>query len=374
MMAKIVHVISGLGVGGAELMLKRLVIESLKSSSHKYSVISLTTEGEGAAELVSQGIEVRSLGMRSGFGGPIALYKLIKIFKRDRPDVVYTWMYYSDLLGGLAAFFCGIKDIIWGIRCTQIPQRSFSVAGLIRKICSVLSFYLPRKIICCAEAARLAHVDLGYCAEKMIVIPNGFDLSVFKPSAALRNKTRKKLNVSERSLVVGIVGRFDPMKDFNNFIQAASLVSDELNDVKFLMIGRGLDKENTELMQWIEKTQCPNKFILIGETDPHDLYAAMDLYCLSSKGEGFPNVVAEAMAMGIPCVVTDVGDAALIVGTSGLVVDPMDAYALYKGLISMLTLRSQELQLFGATARQLIENHYDIKVVQKKFSALVRPR
>jgi glycosyltransferase involved in cell wall biosynthesis len=367
MMAKIVHVISGLGVGGAELMLKRLVIESLKSSSHKYSVISLTTEGEGAAELVSQGIEVRSLGMRSGFGGPIALYKLIKIFKRDRPDVVYTWMYYSDLLGGLAAFFCGIKDIIWGIRCTQIPQRSFSVAGLIRKICSVLSFYLPRKIICCAEAARLAHVDLGYCAEKMIVIPNGFDLSVFKPSAALRNKTRKKLNVSERSLVVGIVGRFDPMKDFNNFIQAASLVSDELNDVKFLMIGRGLDKENTELMQWIEKTQCPNKFILIGETDPHDLYAAMDLYCLSSKGEGFPNVVAEAMAMGIPCVVTDVGDAALIVGTSGLVVDPMDAYALYKGLISMLTLRSQELLLFGATARQLIENHYDIKVDQKKF-------
>ena len=201
----------------------------------------------------------------------------------------------------------------------------------------------------------------------MVVIPNGYDLSSFKPSFDLRRRVRNDLGLLESTLVVGVIGRFDPLKDFNNFVKASGLVLRDLDSVKFLMVGKGLDKDNTELNQWIKNTLHPDNFILIGEANPHDLTAAMDLYCLSSKAEGFPNVVAEAMAMQIPCVVTDVGDAARIVGESGVVVQPMDAHALYKGLMLMLTLERDDRQALGDKARQLIENQYDIREVQEKF-------
>jgi len=230
---------------------------------------------------------------------------------------------------------------------------------------------VPTKIICCAEAARFAHIELGYCPKKMVVIANGYDLNSFNPSHKLRSSVRKNLGFVESDLVVGTVGRFDPLKDFNNFVQAAGLILRDHKNAKFMMIGKGLDENNADLNLWIHNTQYPDNFILLGEKNPHDFFTAMDLYCLSSKAEGFPNVVAEAMAMRIPCVVTDVGDAARIVGKSGVVVEPMDAFALYKGLVSMLTMENNDRQILGDIARQLIENQYNIREAQKKFLDLV---
>jgi glycosyltransferase involved in cell wall biosynthesis len=370
-MVKVVYVIISLELGGAERMLERLVQESSKNPSIQQSIITLKKEGSIGRQLQQQGFEVVSMGMESLFSAPIILYKLMQIFRLSRPDVVYTWMYHADLIGGLAAFLARIKNIIWGIRNSKIPQGMFSFTSVIIKICAILSFYIPNKIVCCAEAAKLAHIELGFCATKMVVIPNGYDLSSFKPSFDLRRRVRKDLGLLESTLVVGVIGRFDPLKDFNNFVQASGLVLRDLDSVKFLMVGKGLDKDNAELNVWIKKTLHPDNFILIGEASSHDLLAAMDVYCLSSKAEGFPNVVAEAMAMRIPCVVTDVGDAARIVGESGVVVEPMDAYALYKGLMLMLTLEKHDRQALGDTARQSIENQYDIREVQKKFLNLV---
>lgn len=366
-MVKVVHVIISLELGGAEGMLERLIRESSKNPLIQQSIITLKNEGTIGCRLRMQGFDVTSLGMTSMLSVPIILYKLIQIFKLRRPDAVYTWMYHSDLIGGTAAFVSGVKNIIWGIRNSKIPQRSFSVTSAIIRICSVLSFYIPNKIVCCAEAAKLAHVELGFCSSKMVVIPNGYDLSSFNPSSGLRDCIRNDLGFLESDLVIGVVGRFDPLKDFKNFVQAASLVSRNLDGVKFLMVGRGLDQDNAELNLWIEKSQYPANFILFGEANPHDLYAAMDVYCLSSKAEGFPNVIAEAMAMRIPCVVTDVGDAARIVGESGVVVEPMDSNKLYKGLMSVLTLSKHDREGLGITARQLIKNRYDIQIVQQKF-------
>lgn len=370
-MVKVVHVIISLELGGAERMLERLVQESSKNPSIQQSIITLKKRGSIGRQLQQQGFDVVPMGMKSMFSAPIVLYKLMQIFRLRRPDVVYTWMYHADLIGGLAAFLARIKNIIWGIRNTKIPQGTFSVTSFVIKICSILSFYIPHKIVCCAEAAKLAHIELGFCATKMVVIPNGYDLSLFKPTCDLRSSVRKDLGLSESTLVVGVIGRFDPLKDFNNFVQASGLVSRDLDNVKFLMVGKGLDKYNEQLNIWIKNTRYPENFILIGEASPHDLFAAMDMYCLSSKAEGFPNVVAEAMAMRIPCVVTDVGDAARIVGESGFVVEPMDPYALYRGLMLMLTMEKHDRQALGNTARQLIENQYDIREVQKKFLYLI---
>lgn len=370
-MVKVVHVIISLEVGGAERMLERLVRESSKNSSIEQTIITLKQEGGIGRELQQEGFKVVSMGMRSLFGAPIILFKLIQHFKRCRPDAVYTWMYHADLIGGLAAFFVRVKNIIWGIRNSEIPQQAFSLTHFIIKICSILSFYIPHKIVCCAEAAKLSHIKLGFCAEKMVVIPNGYDLNSFEPSFDLRRRVRRDLGLLESDLVVGVIGRFDPLKDFNNFVQAAGLVLRDFDSVKFLMVGKGIDKGNTELNVWIKETRHPDNFILIGIANPHDLLAAMDLYCLSSKAEGFPNVVAEAMAMRIPCVVTDVGDAARIVGETGVVVEPMDAHALYKGLKSLLSLDKYNRQALGDSARQSVENKYDIREVQKKFLCLV---
>lgn len=370
-MVKVVHVIISLELGGAERMLERLVKESSKNPSIKQSIITLKNKGSIGRQLQKQGFDVVSLDMKSLFRAPIIFYKLVQIFRFSRPDAVYTWMYHADLIGGLAAFSAQVQNIIWGIRNTKVPQRMLSVTSIVIKICSILSFYIPNKIICCAEAAKSAHIKLGFCASKMVVISNGYDLSTFKPSSDLRHRVRKDLGLLESTLVVGVIGRFDPLKDFKNFVKASGLVSRDLDNIKFLMIGKDLDNNNIELKIWIEKTPHPDNFILIGETSPHDLIGAMDLFCLSSKAEGFPNVVAEAMAMGIPCVVTDVGDAARIVGESGIVVEPMNAKALYKGLMSMLTMEKEDRQIMGKKAMQLIENQYDIREVQKKFLDLV---
>jgi glycosyltransferase involved in cell wall biosynthesis len=370
-MKKVVHVIISLNVGGAEKMMERLVIELSKDPSISQAVICLKGLESIGHRLQVQGFEVTSLGMKSLFGAPIAFYKLFKIFMVNRPSAVYTWMYHANLIGGLAAFFSGTKNIIWMIRNSAIPQGRFSLTSTIIKICSILSFYIPDKIVCNAEAGKSSHAKLGFCLANMIVIPNGYNLESFKPSFGLRSQIRKDLNLSDNTLLVGIVGRFDPLKDFRNFVQAAGLVSKNLDNVKFLMVGRDLDQNNIELKKWIDDTQYPDNFILIGETDPHDFYASMDIFCLSSKAEGFPNVVAEAMAMKVPCVVTDAGDAATIVGESGLVVESMNPYALYEGLMAMLIIDEQRRQSFGSVARELIEAQYDIGSVSQKLIGLI---
>lgn len=372
-MINIAHVIISLDVGGAEGMLERLAKESAKNPSIKQSIITLKKSGVIGKRLTNiRNIDVISLDMSSIFVAPVTIFKLRKIFKIKNPDIVYTWMYHSDLIGGLAAYFSGIKNIVWGIRGTKIPQRSFSTTSALIKICSLLSFYIPKSIVCCAEAARLAHIDIGYCPKKMIVIPNGYDLSLYNDDPNLKEKVRNDLNISEETLLVGVVGRFDPLKDFDNFVQAASLVCKTHHNVKFIMVGRGLDKNNAQLNNWIQNTSFKDRFILIGEANPYNFYAAMDIFCLSSKAEGFPNVVAESMAMGVPCVVTNVGDAAKIVRNSGKVVEPMNANALYKGLISMLDMDYSHRKSLGDNAKAIIKKEYDIKIVMEKFLKLVK--
>lgn len=370
-MKKIIHVVISLNVGGAEKMIERLSIETSKDLSIEQTIICLRDLGSIGHRLRDSGFEIISLGMKSALGAPIAFYKLVRIFRTKCPDAVYTWMYHAMFLGGLAAFFCDVKNIIWMIRNSEIPQRYFSLTSMIIKICSVLSFYIVHKIVCNAEAGRLAHSKLGFCVENMIVVPNGYDFDAFKPSNAVRNRILRELNLTEKNLLVGIVGRFDPLKDISNFIKAAGLVSKKLDNIKFLLIGRGFHQDNTELKQYIDDTQCPDKFILLGETDPHDFYCSMDIFCLSSKAEGFPNVVAEAMAMRIPCVVTDVGDSAKIVSDSGVVVEPMDHYALYEGLMAMLLMDDQQRQSLGGRAQEIVKSQYSISRVSGKLLDLI---
>ena len=180
---------------------------------------------------------------------------------------------------------------------------------LAARMAAVLSKYLPKKIICCSESAKASHVNIGYMEKKIVVIPNGCNTSVYFFNSDKRVSVRRELNIDDNDVVIGRFGRFDPQKDYRSFISAADeMISSNVN-LWFLMVGENITYENTELKKWISRSSAPEKYLLLGKrTDLPDLYQAVDIMVSSSLGEGFPNVVAEAMACEVPCVVTDVGE------------------------------------------------------------------
>jgi glycosyltransferase involved in cell wall biosynthesis len=367
---RILHIIIGLDTGGAEHMLKRLIESHGDNTDYVHSVISITKIGKVGEQLKTLGVEVQALGMRNFLDAPHVLWKLSRLIRAINPEIVQTWMYHADLFGGLAARLVGKRNVIWGIRGSAIPQKGLSATRMVVTLCSWTSHFLPSVIICCAEAALVAHVNRGYDQSKMIFIPNGYDLSRLHRNAKVRSKIRSELGVDD-CLVVGIVGRFDPLKDYRNFVIAASMLASRVDHVKFLMIGRDVVSTNLELNKWIAEGNYAHKYVLAGERDDiPGCLAAMDVFCLSSCQEGFPNVVCEAMAMNVPCVVTDVGDAAEIVSDTGIVVPSKDSTALAEALQAMIRMGVAKREYLGNLARLRIEENYSIETASARFELI----
>jgi glycosyltransferase involved in cell wall biosynthesis len=365
---KILHVVIGLDIGGAEIMMFRLVQSGKK---HKHIVVSLTTEGKLGEKLSLQGIEVHALGLTNLLVLPLALVRLVKLINTTRPDVVQTWMYHSDLIGGFAAKWCGVNRIHWGIRSTQVPNARISLTRLAIWLGAKLSYFLPTKIVCCAESVRIEHLKLGYCPEKMLVIENGYDVKTFLAARSERQWRRDSLEFKAKDIIIGIVGRFDYLKDYKNFVEATGKVARGNEHVKFLMVGRNINFGNDQLRIWIENTGFRDRYILLDEReDIPGLLSAMDIFCLSSRAEGFPNVIAEAMACKLPCVVTDVGDAAKIVGATGVVVPPENSDALACALLEVAAKNERARSQLGEKAMLLIEEHYSINSIVMKYEQL----
>jgi glycosyltransferase involved in cell wall biosynthesis len=280
-------------------------------------------------------------------------------------------MYHADLLGGLAAFFAGKRNVIWGIRTTDVQAGGTRSTMLVRHVCAWLSRFIPHTIVCAAEASRVAHVAAGYCAAKMKVVPNGFDLPKLTASPDQRALLRSHCGFADSTLVVGTLGRFNPAKDHHCFVQAAGIVAKIYPHVCFLMVGRGLDSSNEELKTWISQTGYAERFMLLGErADVPVCLAAMDLFCLSSRTEGFPNVVGEAMAMERSCIVTNVGDAAMLVADTGLVVPREDPLALALGLGEFIAAPSSVRFDLGRRAKGRIYAEFSIDRARDRFESI----
>jgi len=364
----ITHIIVGLNVGGAEMMLKRLIASHNRSSEYSHRVISLTGLGKVGEELQATGVLVRALGIRNGLDVFQAFSRLRSQLAEDKPDIVQTWMYHADLLGGLAARSLGIRHILWGVRTTEIRAGGSKVTRIIRKVCAYLSPHVPSMIVCAANAARQVHEAVGYASSKMLVIPNGFDVEKLVATPEQVSAVRREGGLTAEQRVIGSVGRFNAVKDQRNFVLAAGILARRYRDLRFMMVGRDLDQHNVQLMQWITDTGKPECFVLLGErSDVSACLAAMDIFCLHSRTEGFPNVVGEAMVMGRPCVVTDVGDAALLVADTGVVVPKEDARALAEGIESLLSRPTAELHCLGQRARQRIHTHFTMDRTRQQF-------
>ncbi|MGC3895540.1 glycosyltransferase family 4 protein [Pseudomonas urmiensis] len=368
---KVLHVIVGLNVGGAELMLKRLIESQKNLPGYEHSVISLTGPGVIGPQLMEQGVRVRCLEMKGPFGLPRVFFQLWTEMRSLRPAIVQTWMYHSDLLGGLAARAAGIRNLIWGIRTTDLEKGGKFTTRLIRKLCAYLSDKVPAKIVCAAEASRQAHIAVGYDPQRMVVIPNGFDLSRLRTTVDQRRTLRSSLSLSEHHLVIGSLGRFNPVKDQANFIAATAMLAKLNPSLRFLMVGRDLTLENEVLTTLLDRTGCSDRYILLGErADAAVCLSAMDIFCLHSRTEGFPNVLGEAMAVGVPSVVTNVGDSALLLGGHGIVVPAQDALALSCGLQRMIELSPEERKLLSEKAKRRITDGFTMERSSRRFRQL----
>lgn len=364
---KILHVIISLNIGGAEKSMLRLIEAHKNNSDYDHSVVSLTGIGEIGKQLQVSNIRVHALGLKSAFNTPRVMWALMKIIRQADPDVIHTWMYHADLIGGVAGKLTK-KKIIWSVRNTHAEAKSgiAKTTFYIMKICAFLSAYIPNKIICVAGTAMTSHVKYGYQQKKMQVIQNGYDVNNLRNlSRQHKQTTRKSIGLAKNATVIGTVGRYNNSKDHPTFIRAAKILLRSNDNLQFLLIGKGINANNTQLFSLIADTGHIEKFFLLDERDDVPaLLTLMDIFCLHSISEGFPNVLGEAMCIGLPCITTDVGDAALMVGENGVVVPHSQPELLVKGLQAMVNLTAKERKESGEKLRQRIDNNYSLAQAQ----------
>lgn len=368
-MKKICHITTGLNIGGAEMFLLNLAV-SMKQKGVEQTVISLLAEGDLSERFVSENIQVIHLGINRYPWTWWLIFKLPFLLKRISPGIIQTWLYHADLIGGLAALFVNAR-LVWNVRQTDISAKhNKKEIVLIARIAGVLSKHLPDKIICCSERAKKSHVEIGYDESKFVVIPNGCDTSVYKPEPDRKKILRNDLNL-DNDIVIGRIGRYDPQKDYKNFISAADMLCSKNQAIWFLMAGEYITDNNASLEKWISQTGCPGRFILLGKRDDlPDLYQAIDVMVSSSLGEGFPNVVAEAMACEVPCVVTDVGESSALVGEAGIVVPKGDAAKLAEACQQLIDMEYSRRDDLGKAARTRIKKLYSIERSTRKYLVL----
>lgn len=354
---KTLHIITGLNDGGAEAVLYRLCTHDRAPQHH---VVSLMDSGKYGPMLTEAGVPVTCLNMKQGKISVRGLWKLWRLIRKLDPDAIQTWMYHADLLGGVTARLAGHRNITWSIHHTTLdPAESPRSTILVAKACARLSRIVPRRIICCAEKSREVHAELGYDRARMRVIPNGYDLAIFQPDPAAGIQLRQELTLSPNEPVIGFVARFDPYKDHVTLLRALEIIKAKGHCPQCLLIGTGMTEANTTLAEKISDLDLSKYIHLLGRrNDIPTVMNALDLHVMSSMSEGFPNVLAEAMACGTPCVSTDVGDAAMIVGDTGIIVAPRSPQALANAITDLLAKRDRPTweQRREAARRHVAEN------------------
>jgi len=364
---KVVFIITSLPNGGAQMMLLKL-LQRLDSRFVPH-VISLTTLGEIGPRISALGIPVEALEINPGVRALSGFVRLTRRLRIMRPEIVHTWLYHADFLGGLAARMAGVSRVAWTIRHGNLDQDKNKRSTLaVVSLCARLSAWVPTSILSCSENAGRVHIDRGYTADKIVIVPNGFDLAAFRPDEAARTSVRSELRIRPQTPLVGWIGRIHPQKNIDGFFDAAAQLHSRLPDVHFLLAGEGLNASNPAVSRAMAASGLGPFTHLLGiRNDIPRLMAAIDVLASTSVGEAFSNVLGEAMSCGVPCAVTDVGDSAHIVGDTGRVVDPGDMIGLASRLEELLTLSPAERTSLGERARERVAQNFEIRNVVKQY-------
>jgi glycosyltransferase involved in cell wall biosynthesis len=370
-MTKVMHVISSFSLAGAENMLCALV-SRMDSARFNNEIVSLTSAADLASRVQAIGVRVRTLNMKPSTPNPFLVLRLAQWMREFKPDIIHTWMYHANLIGTAAASLAGTIPVVWAIHHSVLdPRVDKRRTLLVNRICALLSRKFPARIVCCSEATLRAHKNLGYAAEKLEVIPNGFDLHQDKPDPKARLSVRKELGIPAETILIGMAARFHPLKDHRNFIRAAARLHGQIPNVQFLLCGSDVTWQNSTLAEWIDEAGIREICHLLGQrSDMPRLFASMDIVASASVSEAFPLVIGEAMACGTPCVVTDVGDSAVIVDHTGEVVPPSDPEALADAWRRLVLAGSEVRRRLGLAARQRVQRHFALPATVERYQSV----
>lgn len=368
----IVHVIPGLETGGAEMMLVKL-LGGTNRARWRPRVLSLRDRGTLGKRVEDLGVPLRTLGIQGGMPGPRAVLALRRDLRAFEPTVLQGWMYHGNLaaLAGRVLMASRVP-VLWCVRSTVFDFASEKrlTAGVVR-LGALVSRHVTR-IIYNSHTSAKQHAELGFAATRAMVIPNGFDTEVFLPSESARAAFRRRLNVTEDVILVGRVARYHPMKDYPGFLKAAAILSAHHANVRFVLAGTGVDANNPELVGQVRSLGLGDRVHLLGEIpEIPELLSALDIACSSSAyGESFPNVLGEAMACGVPCVTTDLGDSAWVLGTAGQIVPPLDPAALAAACGKLVDLGTEGRNRLGAIGRSRVVHEFSLERIVSQYEDL----
>lgn len=366
-MIKLAFIITGLNRGGAEKMLLK-ILSTIDRTNFEPRVFCLTTHRSLQADFIAAGIQVYTYQLNKSLSILSDLWRFLRDCRHFKPHLIQGWMYHGNLLACLAQRFCKAK-LIFGIRAClyDFNFESFRTQYFIR-----LGGYLSSLtdgIIYVSDVARTQHEAAGYRSVLNLTIANGFELDKFSPNPHWRQEYREKLLLKEEEIALGFFARFHKLKGFHNLLEAFAYVHKKQPNTKLVLAGHQVVDQNSELMATIKRHHLEDSVILLGElAHPEHCLNALDLFVSPSLQEGFPNVVGEAMACGIPCVVTNVGDSALAVGDTGLIVPPNDCNALADAILSAIK-EPKTLRQWGEQARLRIKTEFSLATIVKKYEA-----
>lgn len=359
----IIHIITSTDVGGAEKSLLRLVTEFDRRGVSQL-VISLKMPGVVARSILGLGVPV--LSFRADF------FNIIKTFckvSKDQNSVIQSWMYHSDFIGSIFSVIFRIK-VVWNIRQTSFSIGDPLLTKVIMKLCAYLSSFIPEKVICVANSAAENHIRFGYSKKKIVIIPNGYEIEDFMLLTKVIS-LRSSLNVTKENILVGIVGRFHASKDIVTFVSMAKELLRNDKKFVFIMIGMGFDKNNLRLLSLLDEMNVTNSFRLVGiQENTNEYYSIMNIFCLTSVTEGFPNVLVEAMLNSVPVFSTKCGDARVILNNDQFLCDIRDYKSLANKIISFIQKSKEEQLGLIKSNREIAIERYSISAVANVYLEL----
>jgi glycosyltransferase involved in cell wall biosynthesis len=357
------HVISGLGTGGSERALVRLIAHS-DAERFRHLVVSLRDEGTQGDAVVAAGAELVTLKIAAAVGLPRAALKLSWIARRWRPALVQGWMYHGNLGAALAGVAARVP-FLWAIRQSlhDLHDQPRTTVLSIR-ISALLSPYAAA-VLYNSRTARAHHETLGFAAHRGLVIPNGFPARLFEPfDAEERRALRRGLGLADSNVVFGAVARNHRVKGYDLLFEAAAIVADHCPELRLVLCGSGTEA----LIESLPARLREHTLALGDRPDAERLMHAFDVYVLASRAEAFPNSVGEAMAASVPVIASDVGDAADIVGETGWVVPREDPAALADAMLAAALATDREAR--GAAAQARVFDRYTLDRVTSAYEAL----
>ncbi|MDJ0634716.1 MAG: glycosyltransferase [Xenococcaceae cyanobacterium MO_188.B29] len=371
-MTKILYITTGLSTGGAEMMLYNLLAK-LDRRQFEPIVISLMDKDRFGEAIEKLNIPVYTLGMNTGIPTIQTTKKLIQTVNKLKPDLIQGWMYHGNIAAQFVSSLSQQKiPVLWSIHHSLhslsseklLTQALIKLGGLTAKFVKQVAFV--------SEKSKLQHENLGYPAQNSCIIPNGFDTSLFKPSTPIRKQFRQELGLPSDALLIGSIARYHPMKDHDNLLRSAKILLSNYPEAYFILVGTDVDKENTTLTNLIAELDISDRVYLLGERrDIPQITPALDILTSSSAfGEAFPLVIGEAMACAIPCVATDLGDSAWIIGDTGKVVPIKNPQALATAWQELISLSTEDRKTLGETARSRIISYFSLDSVVAQYESL----